>query len=178
MPDAIPTGEEVWVRRGFVRRDRPFYCREYIWIFWIFLLASELIGRPLGAILLRILFGRTIDWSGTANLVGINLLVIVLPLFLLTSPALIFYIKRSAFCPVGFYGEQLSPDRLRVFHFLRPPTIVHLAGSEIEVERYFQWYKTVRIVDKERASKIKLSFLTPEEYDRFMQYWNAANPPG
>jgi len=181
--EAFPTEEEIWVRRDFFRRGKPFFIREVFAAFWIFFLAGELILPGSDNVLrlnLYTLFSGNINWVAWLESLprnwGFNALVIVLPLFILTSPAWIFCIKRSSFCPTWFYGEQINPVQLRIFHLFRAPTTLHLKGAMLETESYFQWYTKIRICDQSNTCKIKLSFLTPEEYDRFMQYWNAANP--
>jgi hypothetical protein len=108
--------------------------------------------------------------------VGINFIFIVAPLAIITSPAWIFTTKRSKMSPAWLYAEQLNPEQLKIYHLRKPPTIIKLAGSTLDPKTKFKYYTTLTITDKATDTSATLGLLTPEEYDRFMQYWNAANP--
>jgi len=181
MSKPIALGEEVWIRRDLQDRGNPFYFREIIVVSWIYFLVAVMLPPELNDLIGQYFLNQAINWSGLFQTIpkslAINAIFIAIPLYILTSPAWIFCIKRSRLCPILFYAEQLNPERLTVFHLLRAPTIVHLAGAKLEVKEHFRFYKTLKIVDIENANTLKISLLTPEEHHRFMAYWNAANPP-
>jgi len=85
-------------------------------------------------------------------------------------------IRHSSKCPIWLYAEQLNPEQLKIYHFRKPPTIIKLAESSLDTKTKLKHYTTITITDKATEISAILGFLTPEEYDRFMQYWNAANP--
>jgi len=181
MIKPIALGEEVWIRRDLQGRGNPFYFREIIVVSWMYFLVAIMIPTELNHLIGQYFLNQAINWSGLFQTIpkslAINAIFIAIPLSILTSPAWIFCIKRSRLCPISFYAEQLNPERLTVFRLLRAPKVVPLAGSKLEMKKRFRFYTTLKIVDKENADALKISFLTPEEHHRFMAYWNAANPP-
>ncbi|MGV6815234.1 MAG: hypothetical protein ACWA5W_09550 [Phycisphaerales bacterium] len=83
--------------------------------------------------------------------------------------------KTSSRCPLWFYAEQLNPEQLKIYHLRKPLTIIKLAGSTLETTTKLKHYTTLTITDMATNTAATLGLLTPEEYNRFMQYWNAAH---
>ena len=81
-----------------------------------------------------------------------------------------------AICPVFFYAEQIDPVQLTIYRLRKPQITVPLRDSLVS-KTIKNHYINLVIMSKSKQSEVTLGLLTPEEYDRFMQYWNAANPP-
>lgn len=169
MPGLAPTGEQIWVRRDIYRRGGLFLRREITIWFAIFIMASSLLVSASATAWLT----QMGDWRFI--LVALfSLIVSLVPLSLTVIIASHEVIRYSQYCPTWYYAEQLNPEQLKIYHFRKPPTIIKLANSTLDTKSKFKHYTTLTITDKDTGTSATLGLLTPEEYDRFMQYWNAA----
>ncbi len=169
--------EEIWVRRDLPNPGRPFILREY-------LLVDTLRSLTFLVIPITIFIQIGLSHLGFRSFQSSRILAlgytmaICAPFVLATFFIFAKTIKTSSKCPLWLYAEQLNPEQLKIYHFRKPPTIIKLAESTLDTKTKFKHYTTITITDKDTNTSATLGLLTPEEYDRFMQYWNAANPQG
>lgn len=164
----LPLGEEIWVRRDCESRGGPFLFREAsIALYTILIMILPVIFTALSTVLLR--------KAGIGYAIILMMLAPSLLLFyFLSFPAFKVWmnlIACSCRCPLWLHAEQLNPERLAINHIYRIPTIIELADSTVDTIN-LRWFTTVKVQDTHTTATLGL--LTHEEYDRFMQYWNAA----
>jgi len=82
-----------------------------------------------------------------------------------------------AVCPITLYSEQVDPVQLVIHQIMKPPITIPLQGSRIGIKSQLKYFTKLTIHCRNKQSQGTLALLTPEEYRRFMAYWNAANPP-
>ena len=167
----FPLGEEIWVRRDLENRGGSFIFRELViisilcWQAFILLLLPSII----------VILFQTSD-------LALQLAMAACTVVILISACISFFflarllLHMSHFSPTWLYAEQLNPETLTIHRLRKQPTQLQLAESTIQSRTFLKHYTTITITDKENNSAT-LPALTPEETDRFMAYWNAANPP-
>ena len=176
----LPSGEEIWVRRDIDCRGGHFIKRE---LSVVFNSLSFLVVRPLLIYVLFSFIRTPLQYAfGSKYQFLVFTIALGVPLFLYLRSLRLEYtgwllsITRSRFCPIWFYAEQLNPERLTIYHLRKPPTVIYLKGSQI-TKRNNRHIISIHIADTQSNTSALLRSLTPKEYDRFMQYWNAANTP-
>lgn len=176
----IPDGEEIWVRRDTQERAGLLIKRE---LFAVFHTALVVIAYPLTFYfmhslveeMLRLSLG--VKYPFIAMLVSLGVpILLLLPSLRRVYPHWLKSITRSRFCPSWLYAEQLNPERLTIYHLRQPPTVIDLKGSRITCI-YNRISTTIMIADEQGEHSAILIALLPNEVDRFMRYWNAANSP-
>jgi len=180
--DIFPTGEEIWIRRDIPCRGGSSIKRELLLAFYsIYVLGIvPLIIYFIVQIIQNTFFSsqsNTLFFVTPIILIGLSI-IIWIPLLILMYPRWLKFLKCSQYCPLWFYAEQLSPVQLTIYHLHKPPSFFALRGSKIRKDIHvLRYFTTLQMADEHSAESTTLGLLTPEEYDRFMQYWNAANPP-
>ena len=158
------------MRRGLTPRGGAFYIREYVLTMILLFTVACIIAAAWIPVLINIKqlpIHIALAFLAFTTLVS---LALILPTLNKTLPLL------SA-CPTWLFAEQLNPELLLVHQLLKPSTTINLKHSKINATSKFKHFRTIEIVDRETKSTATLSHLTPNEYNRFTQYWNAANPP-
>ncbi len=169
MPNPQPLGEELWLRRDLKNRGGPFIFRELFVICILLWQASLLLLIPVFVILFQ-----TSD-RATPLAIAVGTVIVLIPAYISFFFLVYILLAMSRFSPIWFYAEQLNPEQLKVYHFRKPPTIIKLANSSLDTKKTkIKYYTTLTVTDKATETSATLGLLTPEEYDRFMQYWNAA----
>ena len=178
MTDPLPDGEEIWLRRDTHDRAGLLVKRELAVVFHSL---SILVLRPLVIYVMFFFIRRALHsaWGTSYPLITLAIalgvpLLLVLPTLRLAYPLWLLSITRSRFCPTWLYAEQLNPERLTIYHLRKPPTMIQLKGAQITKHKVGS-STTINIADKQGDNAAILITLLPNEYDRFMQYWNAAN---
>ena len=166
-----PAGEQIWVRRDIHNRGGLFSYRELALWFAVFIMSCSLLLSSFATFKLT-----QMDDFRIALIAIFFFIVTLIPLNLAACLLSISILTLSRYCPTWLYAEQLNPEQLKVYHFRKPPTIIKLASSTLNPKTKFKHYTTLSITDKDTRTTATLDLLTPEEYNRFMQYWNAANP--
>ena len=170
MPNPHPLGEEIWIRRDLESRGGPFIFRELIFV-----------GTLLMPAVTLLILAFAFPLYQTGNL-ALQIVMAVSAVAMLISYCLSFFIFiyyifcASRFSPLWLYAEQLNPETLTIHRLGKQPIQIQLAESTIKKQTAFKYYTIITITDKDKNSAT-LPALTPEETDRFMAYWNAANPP-
>ncbi len=162
-----PLGESVWVRRDHSGRGALFLLRE-IRITTLLVLFSF--------ITLFVLFRTTtIVYRNDSFPPWAAVLLYMFFTFTCIYLTRIVFLQACslAICPIFFYAEQIDPVQLTIYRLGKPQILVPLQESTVS-KALKNHYINLTIVSKNRQSEATLGLLTPEEYDRFMQYWNAA----
>ncbi len=180
MPNPQPLGEELWLRREYQTRSAAYTYRDLSYFGFLNFLTWGLIPSTIamGIVMPSVtsfLIGFNTPTESWYVIVGASILV-CLPVSLLTAFPLLKTIHCYSKCPLWFYAEQLNPEQLKIFHLRKSPTLIKLAGSTLDTKTKLKHYTTLTVTDINTNTSATLGLLTPEEYDRFMQYWNAANP--
>ena len=180
MPNPNPIGEEIWLRREYQPLSKAYTYRDLSYfgflnfITWGLIPTTIAMGIVMPSVT-RFLIGFGPPTESWAVTVGFSILI-CLPVSTLTAIPLLKTIRCYSKCPLWLYAEQLNPEQLKIYHLRKPPTIIKLAGSTLDPKTKFKYYTTLTVTDQATETSATLGLLTPEEYDRFMQYWNAANP--
>ncbi|MBL4591578.1 MAG: hypothetical protein JKY96_06415, partial [Phycisphaerales bacterium] len=174
MPDALPLGEEIWVRRDTRSRGGPFMFRETRT--WLCLAAGIAAIFFVATTFYEVLQNASLSPALMLGVVGI-LLITIVPFTWMLSKILVAGLKISRYCPVWLYAEQINPECLTIFHFRKPPTVIQLKDAKIERVKnpIFKLLTTIHVEDETGDTSATLAALTPEEYNRVMKYWQAAN---
>lgn len=171
MKISHPLGEEIWIRRDLPGRGGSFIIRELV-VISTFLLPTVSILALTPTVIIIFRTGDPILQLAMAVLAAVFLIAYCLALALFTGS--IF--RASRFFPAWLYAEQLNPETLTTHRIFKQPTQLQLAESTVQHRSFFKHYTTITLTDKSKKTAT-LPALTQEEHDRFMAYWNAANPP-
>ena len=163
----FPLGEETWVRRGFLNRGTHCFIRDTA-ITLILVIGTCSLSISLLIIYLMLLETNASPWI--SFVVGLFLLFLYIPSIL----RMCFALRPTSICPTWFHGELINPNQLTVYSICKPPIVIPLARSILSSNRRLKYYTTITITNMDTDESASLNMLTPEEYDRFMQYWNAA----
>lgn len=170
MNSTWPIGEEIWIRRDLESRGGSFYYRE--------ILLFSILSSSFLILLLGIPMSIALFQSGTVPLLIAMILfviIVLIPFGISFIAATKHLHAMSCLCPLWLYAEQLNPETLTIHHLRKPSTQLQLAESTLQERTFLKHYTTITLTDKDKNSAT-LPALTPEETDRFMAYWNAANP--
>ena len=168
LSETIPVSEEIWVRRDLSDRGGLFVLREtFIGLYPIAAFGSLFI-------LLSPLYLIVAMVAEKHPLIAVLIILIFSPLLLGIFAVWKWLLTKSRTCPLWLYCEQLNPETLTIFYCRKSPIVIRLANSTIKSKPMPSLYASITLTDKETKTSATLGLLTPEEYDRFMQYWNAA----
>ena len=164
-----PLGESIWVRRDHPDHGALFFLREARIV--LLLVLFTCVELFMSFRIITILF-RNDSFPVWAAIT----ICIFFALTIAYFTRIVFLQACSlAFCPILFYAEQINPAKLTIHRLLKQEITIPLQGSLVSTTLK-NHYVNLTIASKNRQSEATLKLLTPEEYDRFIQYWNAANP--
>ena len=164
-----PLGEETWLHRGISSRGALFYTREFTHVVLLLIFTLGMIVSPL--ILVTPHLSSAPLWFSVSAWMAMA--VLLAPLAAVVGKCVL---PRLSICPLWVYAEQLTPEKLVIYRASKTPISINLTGALISSRSRMKYYTTLTITRNDSTVCARLPVLTPVEYDRFMQYWNAANP--
>ncbi len=165
----LPLGESVWVRRDHPDHGALFFLREARITLLLVLFTCVALFMSFRIITILFRNDNFPVWAAIAFCIFFALTYVYF--------ARIVFLQACslAACPIFFYAEQINPDQLTIHRLFKPQITIPLQGSLVSTTLRNR-YINLTVMSKNRESETTLELLTPEEHDRFMQYWNAANP--